>query len=259
MECTVTGARLVARDVAAMTVRAPELAAACEPGQFAHIYCGGGVYSLTRRPISISKVEGDELGFLFQIKGEGTRWLAQRRPGETVNLMAPLGKGCYRLPGQGKVYIAAGGIGYAPVIFLAQRAAARGLDARMFVGARDSGSIYCLDEMEKLGVPVEVATEDGSLGERGFVTAPLERAIQADRPDLICCCGPEPMLRAVARLGRTYGVPVQVSLEQRMACGVGACKGCVVPVRGQQDGVHYRNVCSDGPVFCGEEVFFDAE
>lgn len=247
---------MVSAHIASITLLAPEVTAICKPGQFAHIYCGGGVYSLTRRPISISKVVGGELGFLFQVKGEGTRWLAQRKAGDLVDAIVPLGDGCYTLPQSGSIIIAAGGIGYAPVIFLAQAAAAQGLAVQMALGARGKDSLYCLDEMEKLGIPVQIATEDGSVGEQGFVTAPLERMLQSAKPSAIYSCGPEPMLKAVAHMGKRYGVPVQVSMEERMACGVGACKGCVVSVK-TADGTHYHNVCSDGPVFLGEEVFGD--
>lgn len=253
---TVLETRLVAPNVASLTLLAPEVTEVCRPGQFAHIYCGGGVYSLTRRPLSISKVEGDRLGFLFQVKGEGTRWLAERRAGDLVDIMAPLGDGCYKLPKSGAICIAAGGIGLAPVIFLAQTAVAKGLAVSLVLGARDKSNVYCIDELERLGIPVQIATEDGSVGERGFVTAPLERLLQTEKTDEIFSCGPEPMLKAVAALARRYGVPVQVSMEERMACGVGACKGCVTPVKTAL-GVQYKNVCSDGPVFCGEEVFFD--
>lgn len=255
-EFIVEQAGMVSADVASMTLLAPEVTAVCKPGQFAHVFCGGGAYSLTRRPLSISKVEGDHLGFLFQVKGEGTRWLASRRAGDMVDVMAPLGSGCYQLPDSGSIIIAAGGIGYAPVIFLAQRAVAQGLRVKMALGARNRESLYCLDEMERLGIAVQIATEDGSAGEKGFATLPLERMINEEKPEGIYSCGPEPMLASVARMGRQYGVPVQVSMEERMACGVGACKGCVVSVK-TGEGTHYQNVCSEGPVFRGEEVFFD--
>ncbi|WP_312642717.1 dihydroorotate dehydrogenase electron transfer subunit [Hydrogenoanaerobacterium sp.] len=255
-EFTVVEARMVAPHVASLTVLAPEVAEICKPGQFAHVYCGGGVYSLTRRPLSISKVEGDKLGFLFHVKGEGTKWLADRKQGDLVDIMAPLGSGCYELPENGNIIIAAGGIGLAPVIHLAQVAVAKGLTVSMVFGARDKDNVYCLEELERLGIPVQVATEDGSVGGRGFVTAPLERALQAEKPTGIFSCGPVPMLKAVVKLAKQYGVPVQVSMEERMACGVGACKGCVTTVK-DANGTHYKNVCSDGPVFKGEEVFFD--
>lgn len=255
-EFAVVETRMVAPHVASLTVLAPEVTEICKPGQFAHIYCGGGIYSITRRPLSISKIDDDKLSFLFHVKGEGTRWLADRKPGDFVDMMAPLGSGCYQLPESGSIIIAAGGIGLAPVIFLAQTAVAKGLKVSMVFGARDQDNVYCLDELERLGITVQVATEDGSVGECGFVTAPLERALQHEKPCGIFSCGPVPMLKAVVKLAKQYGVPVQVSMEERMACGVGACKGCVTTVK-DANGIHYKNVCSDGPVFYGEEVFFD--
>lgn len=248
---------MVAPNVAKLILHAPEVTKQCKPGQFAHLYCGGGVYSLLRRPISICDVEGENLVLLYQVKGEGTQWLARLRTGDEVDMIAPLGKGCYELAqGQGSIIIAAGGIGYAPVVYLSRLAVKQGLEVRLALGARNRDSLYCLEQMQALGIPVAIATEDGSVGEQGFVTLPLERMLQEKRPACVYSCGPEPMLRSVAALAARYGVPTQVSLEQRMACGVGACKGCVVRVK-RGDSLHYENVCSDGPVFHGEEVFFN--
>ncbi|MEG2536759.1 MAG: dihydroorotate dehydrogenase electron transfer subunit [Hydrogenoanaerobacterium sp.] len=249
-------AHMEAPDIASLTLQAPELAGICRPGQFAHIYCGGGVYSLTRRPLSISDADGESLSFLFQVKGEGTQWLAQRKKGDTVDIVAPLGSGCYTLPQSGKIIIAAGGIGLAPVIFLAHEAVKAGLEVLLVFGARNKDNVYSVKKLEAMGVTVQIATEDGSMGERGFVTAPLERVLKSELPAAMYACGPHAMLAAVARLAQSYKVPLQLSLEERMACGVGACKGCVVAIK-DDAGTHYKNVCSDGPVFNAEEVFFD--
>jgi dihydroorotate dehydrogenase electron transfer subunit len=252
---TVTGVQNLSCGIARLNILAPELAKMCSPGQFAHIYCGGGVYSITRRPLSISSVSKDEVSFLFQIKGEGTRWLSKRKPGDIIDIVAPVGHG-FSLPDNGEVVLAAGGIGLAPLIFLGQEAIKKGLQVVLLFGARNKQSIYGLDELTKAGAVIKLATEDGSAGEKGLVTKLLEKHILSSKPAGIFSCGPKPMLEAVAKIGQLNDIPVQVSLEERMACGVGACRGCAVLVKNGQ-GKGYRNVCSDGPVFKGEEVFFN--
>ena len=253
---TVLEAHMVAPEVASLTLHAPEIAGLCRPGQFAHVWCGGGVYSLTRRPLSISMVEGENISFLFQIKGEGTHWLADRRKGDSVDIIAPLGEGRYSLPESGKIIIAAGGIGIAPVLYLAKEAKEKGLDVLFLFGARNKDNVYCLDDLQRMGITPLVATEDGSVGQQGFITNSLENTLLAEKVEQIYVCGPHAMIKAVAEIAKRHGALLQVSLEERMACGVGACKGCVVAIK-HEGSVHYKNVCSDGPVFNAEEVFFD--
>lgn len=254
-EYTVTGVQMLSEGIARLNVLAPELANNCQPGQFAHIFCGGGVYSITRRPLSISSVSADEVSFLFQIKGEGTRWLANRTAGDRIDIIGPIGHG-FQLPDEGEVVLVAGGIGLAPLILLGQVAFKKGLSVVLLFGARNKQSIYGLEELTEGGAAIKLATEDGSIGEKGLVTGLLEKHILSSRPEGIFTCGPKPMLEAVAKIGRQNNIPVQVSLEERMACGVGACRGCSVVVK-NENGKGYQNVCSQGPVFKGEEVFFN--
>jgi dihydroorotate dehydrogenase electron transfer subunit len=244
LHARVISSEILTEGFARICIEAPEIAGAGKPGQFVHVKCGQGVYSLMRRPLSIHQVKDRTLVLLFQIKGEGTNWLAQRQPGEFVDLMGPLGQG-FVLPEKGPVVLAAGGIGIAPLFFLA-----------ILFGARNNESLCLLDGITEMAAEVKIATEDGSEGFRGLVTDLLKDSINNSKPEVIYACGPEPMLKSVVTIGNDWGIETQVSLEERMACGIGACRGCVTLVRKRGESV-YENVCSTGPVFRGREVFFD--
>jgi len=237
-----------------LVVQAPEAARESGPGQFLHVYCGGGVYSFMRRPLSIHLAEEGKLGLLFQIKGEGTRWLAEREPGDKINFIGPLGRG-FELPYSGPVALVAGGIGIAPLYFLAQEAVKKKLPVCLFFGARNKEHLCLTEGFSELGVTINIATDDGSSGYHGLVTDLLKEHVREINPQVICACGPEPMLESVVHIGSRYGIDTQISLEARMACGIGACRGCVTLVEKQGEKV-YENVCSKGPVFDGREVVF---
>ncbi|ATW27171.1 dihydroorotate dehydrogenase electron transfer subunit [Candidatus Formimonas warabiya] len=241
---------------AKICLEVPEIARLCQPGQFVHVNCGGGVYSLMRRPLSIHQIEDGALVLLFQIKGEGTKWLSQRQAGEQVDLIGPLGRG-FELPDRGPVVLAAGGIGIAPLFFLAQEARKKQLPVTLLFGARNQAGLCLLDGIGAWCTEIMVATEDGSEGVQGKVTDLLHDFISKSKPEAVYACGPEPMLKTVVSLGNDRDIETQISLEARMACGVGACRGCVTLVRKRGELV-YENVCSTGPVFRGREVVFDA-
>jgi dihydroorotate dehydrogenase electron transfer subunit len=255
LHARVISSEILTEDFAKISIEAPEIADAGKPGQFVHIKCGQGVYSLMRRPLSIHHVKDRALVLLFQIKGEGTNWLARRQPGDLVDLTGPLGRG-FVLPEKGPVVLIAGGIGIAPLFFLARAAFEKHLPVTFLFGARNSESLCLLDGITETAAEVKIATEDGSEGVRGLVTDLLKDSINNSKPEAIYACGPEPMLKSVVTIGNNLGVETQVSLEARMACGIGACRGCVTLVRKRGESV-YENVCSAGPVFRGSEVFFD--
>lgn len=241
----------VAKDFVHIVLAAPEIAQCAKPGQFIQVNCGQAVYSLLPRPISIHRVKDGCLILLVQVKGEGTRWLARRHPGDTVSFFGPLGNG-FPLPEKGPVILAAGGIGVAPLVFLAEVLKNKGIPFTFLFGARNREGLALLKELETLNIDVQIATEDGSVGQKGFVTELLCGA----KPESVYACGPEPMLRALANWGKEEAVPTMLSLEARMACGVGACRGCVTKVK-RGEAVVYENVCNCGPVFDGNEVVFD--
>jgi len=240
MWLTVAERRPVAPNHVELLLEAPALAEALVPGQFAHVRTDG----ILRRPLSFSRVDGSRVGLLFRVVGRGTAWLAERRPGQSLDLLAPLGQG-FPEPPPGPVCLVGGGVGVPPLHVAAQRWRGRPLQA--LIGARDADSVLMVDDFRRLGVLPRVMTEDGSLGERGLVTDALVEWL-ADYPDgAVLACGPTPMLAAVA--AQAAGRPTWLAFEQRMGCGVGACLACVVPGR---EG--WVRVCTEGPVFAAEHI-----
>lgn len=217
------------------------------PGQFVHIKCGEG--RLLRRPISVCVCSEDEpsdlLSVVFEIRGAGTAWLAARREGESLDVLGLLGNGFTMSP-EGRYLLVGGGIGVPPMY----GCALCGGQCDAILGFRDASHALLTEDFEEICTTVAIATEDGSLGKKGFVTGPAEALLTKNRYDGVLCCGPRPMLKAVSALAARYGVPCQVSLEERMACGVGACLGCAVSMA---DG-SMKHVCKDGPIFNASEV-----
>lgn len=223
-----------------------DLADEAHPGQFVEVQCGG---QFLRRPLSICDAEAGRLRVVFEVKGEGTRALAQTRATETVNVLGPLGHG-FSIHGD-RILLVGGGAGAAPLLFAAKRCPGT---VHAILGFRSAGTSMLVEAFRSVCPKVEFVTEDGSLGEQGLVDAPLRRRLSAMRYDRILACGPRPMLKAVSQIAAEYGVPCQVSMEERMGCGVGACLVCACKMA---DG-NYKRVCHDGPVFDSREVDFDA-
>ena len=220
----------------------PEMA--LEPGQFFMVGCGEGV--LLRRPLSVHRTTPSRLAFLFQVVGKGTDWLSRRKPGEALDLLGPLGRGFHLDSKAKRVLLVAGGMGVAPLAFLAQRAREGGLETTLLLGARTKERLYPL-ELLPSGLKMFIATEDGSFGDRGLATDLLPGLLA--EADQVFVCGPLEMLRAMARLPELKDKPVQVSLELRLGCGFGVCLGCSVPT-----GNGNLLVCRDGPVLPLGEV-----
>ncbi|MBX6377244.1 MAG: dihydroorotate dehydrogenase electron transfer subunit [Clostridia bacterium] len=245
----------------------PALAAA-EPGQFLHVLCGS---VFLRRPFSIYRVspDGAAVSVLFRVVGRGTAWLAERRPGDVLDVIGPLGRPfplpvpAGEAPGTGPAAPAAGGatlllvgggVGVPPLAFLAARARAAGHRVRAAVGARTAETLLGVEALEAVGAAVAVATDDGSAGRRGTVVELAEDLLRDGlTPTVLYACGPMPMLRAVRGLALAAGLPAYLCLEEIMACGVGACLGCPV-ASASPSGPRYLRVCADGPVFEAREV-----
>lgn len=220
----------------------------CRPGQFAELRVDETPSVLLRRPISIHSfdAEKNEIGFLVQVVGDGTRWLGSLAEGDKVNVLLPLGNGFTILEDKGaRVLLVGGGVGSAPLYGLAQELKRIGQDFAILIGARAAKDLYRREEFEALG-RVEYTTEDGSLGEKGYVT---NHSLLKEKFDYIYTCGPKPMMMAVAKYARENSIPCEASLENKMACGLGACLCCVEDTTSGN-----RCVCTDGPVFSIDEL-----
>lgn len=249
---TVVTNERVAEGVGLLVVEAPRTAGAVTPGQFVHLRIAEGADFILRRPFSIYRASGGRLEILYQVLGRGTRVLADSPAGTVMDLIGPLGRGWWVPEDTAHALVVAGGLGAAPMGMLVEELARRGVATTLAQGAPSAGRLLARDLFEATCRRTEVATDDGSAGACGFVTALSDSLIATDRPDVVYACGPEPMQRIVAAQAAAAGVPCQVSLERLMACGVGACLSCVVST------THGRKrACVDGPVFDAAEVLWD--
>ena len=241
----------LAKNCYSLWVECPAIAAAAQPGQFAHLRAEG--FSL-RRPISICEIDREQgrLRFVFEERGDGTAALARLNEGGSLDLIAPLGKGFTLHPGK-RAALVGGGIGTPPMLELAK---AYGKDAAAFLGFRSASAVILEQDFLRTGAAAFLCTDDGTAGIHGFVTQPLEQELQGGGYDIVYACGPKGMLQNVVRLAERYSVPCEVSLEERMGCGVGACLVCACKC--VKDGKEwYAHVCKDGPVFPSEQVVWE--
>lgn len=239
-----------------LVVRAPRIAPLVQPGQFAHVRIPPLKDALLRRPFSIFQVAGDTLSILYKAVGKGTDALSQMRPGDLLSLLGPLGHGfTVPQPGGDTPLLVAGGYGMAALYLLAQRSAQKGI---AFVGGRRRVDILADNEFQALGWDVRASTEDGSHGERGLVTQPLLAELRRRATGRkLFACGPTPMLKAVAQIAHDFNAPAELSMDQHMCCGVGACLTCVIPIR-IGGGWEYQRACTEGPVFDARHIAWDA-
>ncbi len=231
-------------------VKAPDIAATAKPGQFIMVRCGREL--LLRRPLSIHRVkEPDQLCFLFSVAGKGTFWLSQCKEGKNLDLLGPLGKGFTIDPTSKNLLLVAGGIGIAPLVFLAQQSLSQGHVVTLLHGATTASGLYP-QQLLPPGVQFVITTEDGSAGNRGRITDILPNFF--DWADQIYACGPVAMYQTIAaqRQKGPKKKSIQISLEVRMGCGLGACYGCTIKTR-----YGWRRVCQDGPIFELDKIIWE--
>jgi len=230
------------------TLSCPEVAAAAKPGQFVNLKVPE--FSL-RRPISICEIdkEAGTLRLVFQIRGDGTEQLAKFEEGDQIDMLAPLGNGFAVDPSE-KIVVIGGGIGVPPMLELAK---AYGGNASAILGFRDASTVILEDDFKAHCKETLLYTDNGTKGEKGFVTDGLKKLLETEKPDLICACGPEVMLKNIIKLADEAGIRCFVSMEQRMACGVGACYVCAcrMVMNGEE---YFGHVCKDGPVFDSKQI-----
>lgn len=271
----------IARDTYRIRIADAELARRIRPGQFVMLRTVAEGFNdpLLGRPFALYDIQTDADGapasidLVYLVIGRGTASLAGRKPGERLGVWGPLGNGFGPPPESGSVLFVAGGIGQTPFLALGRDwmgAATYGEgppDARrgridsaaLLYGARTADLLAGVDDFRSAGIEVEVATDDGSAGHRGFVTHLLaERFERGERPAKVIACGPPPMLTAVAAMTESRGVPCDVSLENHMACGFGVCFSCVAPIIQDDGQPDLRRVCVEGPVFPANRVDWSA-
>lgn len=232
------------------TVKAPDMAAIAKAGQFVHIKAPSHTL---RRPISICEIdrENGTLRLVFQIRGKGTENLAEIKEGEKINILGPLGNGFPFFKKGKKVLLVGGGIGVPPLLELSNY---YGENAVAALGFRNSGSAILTNDFIARGAKLILATDDGSEGYHGLITDAIESSGLDIDYDVIFTCGPMPMIKRVAFLAKRLGSECYVSLEERMACGVGACLGCACGLLNENGGTYNGHVCKDGPVFNYKKV-----
>ena len=253
-----------------------QLALVAQPGQFIHLRVAESYDPLLRRPLSIAGIdrEREKVTLYYRVEGRGTEVLSRIREDDYISVLGPLGTG-FTIPQSGEILLVAGGIGIFPLFALLEAIDRAKVQVKLFWGAEDRLFFESsdLNYLQKLGVDYELATLDGSIGYKGLVTDLLQaylqkRALNFDTvsdsnsgiiPLRVAACGPKGMLQTVVAICKQQGIPVEVSLEERMACGVGACLGCVCTVRDENGNLKRKRVCKEGPVLAGEEVVWDDE
>ncbi len=258
LDCPVTRHDEVALGQYRLFLRMPEIARIARPGQFCMLEVAQGYYPFLRRPMCFEQIFDEEISILYKVEGEGTRLLAQFLPGQAMNVQGPLGNGFPIDAGYGRHILAAGGIGVAALPALAKALTeACGKAPEVILAARSKHLLLCADLFESFGCAVHLATDDGSAGERAFAASVLQR-LEPGRGTRVYACGPMIMMRTVSDVARAAGANCLVSLEAQMACGDGACLGCVVESKYEQEGEKMVRVCLDGPVFDTEIIDWEA-
>jgi len=266
-------------------IEAPEIAQSAQPGQFVNIKVSDGIEPLLRRPLSIHKIGHQvtrspghqskakrQIVMLYEAVGKGTEILSQRKPGDFLDVIGPLGSG-FRFDRElsnvdSRPILIAGGMGTAPLIFLAEKLAEiknqkSKIKTLVLIGAKTREDILCEEEFKKIGCEVKIATDDGSRGFKGYVSELLKQELWIMDYGLwtIYACGPKLLLKEISRIAQEHAIPAQLSLESHMACGIGACMGCVIKVKsknakGKTDN-EYSRVCKEGPVFEANQILWE--
>lgn len=251
-------------DYRVLEMDAPRIAPRVEPGQFIHLLVPGLPEGVLRRPFSVFKTEGDRLSILYKPVGRGTRAMLKMTVGEPTSIIGPLGNGFPVERAVQHPVLVAGGYGMAALYMVAVALESKGV---IFMGGRSSGDILCVDQFEALDWNVQIATEDGSMGQTGLVTDVLDeymgRIDEADADGIeYFACGPNPMLKAVSDRALRARRKAWLSLDRNMGCGVGACLVCVQKIRraDHSNGAwHWERVCTEGPVFESREIVWDSD
>ncbi|MEG0571203.1 MAG: dihydroorotate dehydrogenase electron transfer subunit [Oscillospiraceae bacterium] len=230
------------------TIKCPEIASIAQPGQFVHIKADG---FMLRRPISICEIDKtlETIRIVLEIRGEGTEKIADLREGELIDMIGPLGNGFSLLDRSKKIIAIGGGIGTPPMLEIAKRYN----NSTAIIGFRNASAVILADDFKSYGIDTHICTDDGTMGFHGYVTTALSKQLEIEKPDIIFACGPHLMLKGIIEIANKNNIKCEVSLEERMGCGVGACLVCACKtVKNGEE--YFAHVCKDGPVFDSKEV-----
>jgi dihydroorotate dehydrogenase electron transfer subunit len=245
-----------------LTLNCPTLARVVKPGQFVMIRVSNTYDPLLRRPFCIHYRDVNLVQILYQVVGKGTKLMTEMLPGQMLDVLGPLGNGFRLYPDTRQALLVGGGVGIAPLLFLAQELVQQKIESVLFLGGKTKDDLLAVDAFRQLNIRLFLATEDGSCGKTALVTNILAEYL-AQTSDTqnraIFACGPMAMLAHIANSAQSHKLPCQVSLDVAMACGVGACGGCVVKTRGTgNEGFHYSRVCQEGPVFEATKILWES-
>lgn len=244
---------ILAKNIHLLRIKSERIAMKASPGQFVNVRCGTGLDAYLRRPVSICRVDSEENTFdmVFMNRGKGTNLLCGLYCDDVIDVMGPLGNG-FTLPGKNEhIAVVGGGIGIFPLLYLLEKSGNTKKSA--FLGFRTKKAVVLKEAFQKACDELVISTDDGSYGIDGLITEPFLKWLEAERPDRVYTCGPLPMMRAVALSCMEQGIFCEVSMEQRMGCGIGACLVCACKVKDGDD-FNYAHVCKDGPVFPAERL-----
>ena len=238
-------------------VEAPQIVNIAKPGHFIEIRVSKNTEPFLRRPISIHNIDKEKgiLEFVFQVKGEGTKILSEKSIGELIDIVGPLGSGTFKYDKYQNLAIIGGGIGIFPLYELAKSAKDDNKDISMYLGFRNKDFVLLEEKFKSISDNFILTTDDGTYGKKGFAINYLEKDIDEGKIDCIYACGPLPMLKAVRELAIKKDIPGQISLEERMGCGLGVCLGCAVKTaKSPKETPEYWHVCKGGPVFQAKDI-----
>lgn len=239
------------------SVQAQKIVTTAKPGNFIEIRVNNDIEPFLRRPISIYNMDKEKgiLEFIFQVKGKGTKILSERNEGELIDIVGPLGFGTFKYSDYKNLSIIGGGIGVFPLYELAKNAKQDDKNVNIYLGFRNKDLVVLEKEFGQVSNNLTITTDDGSYSQKGFAIDFLRKDIEENKVDCIYACGPLPMLKAVRELAIEKNIPCQISLEEKMACGLGVCLGCAVKTtKSSQEAPEYWHVCKAGPVFQAKDV-----
>lgn len=247
----------IIKDIYKFSVKAPEIVETAKPGNFIEIRITEGIDPFLRRPISIYNLDKENgiLEFIFQVKGKGTEILSKKEEGADVDIIGPLGHGTFKFEKYKNIAVIGGGIGIFPLYELSKEAKQNDIKVNCYLGFRNKDFVMLEKEFEEVTDNLTITTDDGTYKEKGFAIDYLIKDMESEKYECIYACGPLPMLKAIQKYANENNIDCQISLEEKMACGLGVCLGCAVKTaKSPKDAPEYWHVCKGGPVFQAKDV-----